>query len=110
MTEEQALEKIELLIQENGQEALKLVEEILKAQKQTISELNRQILSQPHLVNRGDGVNGHYCIGRFNLTKNCVEYYNKDCWSGCGMLYIEKEIALLALFKLQIAHLMASSK
>jgi hypothetical protein len=47
----------------------------------------------PRLINRGDGVNGHFCIGR---SKDGVFYEfwsDREGWCSAGMVYIGQEAA-----------------
>ena len=55
------------------------------------------------LINRADGIKGHYCIGRpmeaFNTT--VWEFWNKDKWRSVGEVFTCREIALKKLEELR---------
>lgn len=56
------------------------------------------------LCDRGDGVHGHYCIGR-KVDSIYWQYWNeysKD-WSAFGTLYVGKSVAMAKLKELKIA-------
>ena len=42
----------------------------------------------PYLINRGDGVDGHYCIGR-KTSKDYHEFWNHNAqvWCSVGTLF-----------------------
>lgn len=41
----------------------------------------------PHLRNRADGVNGHYCIGRKSPRGNFYEFWNNGEWTSAGQVF-----------------------
>jgi len=52
--------------------------------KETLSEYD----TTPKLVNFADGVDGHYCIGRYNKEKRCAEYFTqKNGWVSAGDVF-----------------------
>lgn len=56
----------------------------------------------PTLHNRGDGVDGHYCIGRLiDPAKPYWEFWNQDKWSSAGEVFVGKEAAQQALLRLR---------
>jgi len=53
-------------------------------------ELAREIV----LVNRADGVDGHYCIGRdAEIGRPYMEFWNPHGWFGSGYLFTDKKLA-----------------
>lgn len=43
---------------------------------------------KPYLKNRGDGVDGHYCVARYNPDKNCHEFWLAGKgWRSAGTVY-----------------------
>jgi hypothetical protein len=42
---------------------------------------------KPYLRNRGDGVDGHYCIARYNLVGHYTEYWHNGKWCSAGQVY-----------------------
>lgn len=53
------------------------------------------------LFDRGDGVRGHYCIGRLIGNGPYHEFYNKSGWAGSGQLFTSKHAAMLVMKRLQ---------
>lgn len=107
---EESIKKIENIINEydksnEGIEALENLKNVIRENEQLIKKLNRQLLTYPHLSNRGDGVDGHYCISRFNLKKECTEHFNEGTWTAFGELFKDARAAKSILFKLQFDHL-----
>lgn len=48
----------------------------------------------PVIVDRGDGVKGHYCIGRLvKPGEPYWEYWNKGEWGSAGEVFIGREVA-----------------
>jgi hypothetical protein len=47
----------------------------------------------PRLINRGDGVNGHYCIGRSRDGVFYEFWSDREGWCSAGMVYIGREVA-----------------
>lgn len=41
----------------------------------------------PHLRNRADGVNGHYCISRKSPRGNFYEFWNNGEWTSAGQVF-----------------------
>lgn len=56
------------------------------------------------LLNRCDGVNGHYCIGRYNSSGKYLEFYNKNGWFSAGKVFITKKSAIEQLNVLKQLH------
>ena len=51
-------------------------------------------MSSMELCDRGDGVQGHYCIGRrMRIDSRYMEYYNESGWAGFGELFKSREAA-----------------
>lgn len=48
------------------------------------------VLRDAIIINGGDGVNGHYCIGRKHAD-GYWEFYNKGKWLSAGQVFYEKE-------------------
>lgn len=66
----------------------------VKAHKQT---------GEPRLVNRADGVKGHYCIARtvYSYWGDYAEFWNEgDKWSSAGEVFIGEEAAKAKLAEL----------
>lgn len=58
------------------------------AQCERIKELlGTHFLANAFIVDRGDGVKGHYCIGRWNTKGRFNEYYNNGRWVSAGELF-----------------------
>lgn len=56
----------------------------------------------PTLVDHGDGVKGHYCIGRkMDMDKPYWEFWNKGAWVSAGEVFIGRQIAQKALDRLR---------
>lgn len=56
----------------------------------------------PTLVDRGDGIKGHYCIGRLiEPDKSYWEFWNHGQWLSAGQVFIGKKVALATLAKIR---------
>lgn len=57
---------------------------------------------EPRLVNRADGVKGHYCIARtvHSYWGDYAEFWNKGKWCGAGEVFIGEEAAKAKLAEL----------
>lgn len=57
------------------------------------------------LCNRADGVNGHYCIGRWSTTGGHQEYWNEQskAFTSAGTVYVGVQAAEDALNKLEMS-------
>lgn len=55
------------------------------------------------LVDRADGVRGHFCIGRRAVTAlgDFWEFYNKGAWVSAGQLFTTRENAEFVLSQLR---------
>lgn len=53
------------------------------------------------LYNRADGVDGHYCIGRYIDCSMIVEFWNKGFWSSAGQVFTNKAVAEFVLNQLK---------
>jgi len=74
-----------------------------KLQTTTVAE---SIPGQPEIIDRADGVRGHYAIGRKIKPDgfSCWEFWNKDKWCSAGEVFVRREAAeqaLKALLKTQ---------
>jgi hypothetical protein len=47
------------------------------------------ILQGAVIIDRGDGVRGHYCIGRLHASGRYWEYYNKGKWTSAGDVFLD---------------------
>ena len=58
---------------------------------------------QMQLINRADGVDQHFCIGRKNHEKNCWEYWAEHCqnFTSAGTVYVGKILAMNKLLQLK---------
>lgn len=70
-----------------------------------IEEMRGQITTEgywPTLLDRGDGVRGHYCIGRLiNLDEPYWEYWNAGRWHSVGTVFVGRELAQSELAKIR---------
>jgi hypothetical protein len=56
----------------------------------------------PTLVDHGDGVRGHYCIGRLiSPDKSYWEFWNHGKWLSAGQVFIGRDVALATLNKIR---------
>lgn len=54
----------------------------------------------PTLLNRGDGVDGHYCIGRridVSGSYSCWEFWNEGRWLSAGEVFVGADAAMKTL-------------
>lgn len=65
----------------------------------------------PTLIDRGDGVKGHYCIGRLiNPSESCWEFWNHGKWLSAGQVFIGQEVALATLNHIRATPSVSSSE
>jgi hypothetical protein len=56
------------------------------------------------LLDRADGVKGHYCIGRKMEPKSIYwEFYNKGKWCSAGDVFVGKDMAKKKMMELRKA-------
>lgn len=60
----------------------------------------------PKLIDRGDGVRGHYCIGRsidFLAHPSIFEFWNESHgWCSAGTVYVGEQTAKAKLYEVTI--------
>lgn len=56
--------------------------------EQLLDNLERAFTVEPHLKNRADGVDGHYCIGR-QTKQGYFEFWSKESkkWCSAGTVF-----------------------
>lgn len=88
-----------LFLQQIGEPVKTTTPEVKLPEQTDLDEIDYM----PTLVDRGDGVKGHYCIGR-KMKKYPLEtweYYNESGWAGFGELFKSKESAEAKLSELR---------
>jgi hypothetical protein len=58
--------------------------------RRLICEPKRESIEEngkPYLYNRGDGVDGRYCIARYNLKGRFSEFWHNDEWCSAGQVF-----------------------
>lgn len=69
-------------------------------------------MSDPFLIDRADGVSGHYCVARLKDDKGTHEFFNEPqenvpvgcgCWSASGTVYFGLKQASHKLLEVFVA-------
>jgi len=59
----------------------------------------------PGLLDRGDGVKGHYCIGRLiRIDEIYWEFWNHGKWASAGQVFVGKEAAMEAMAQVRATY------